>query len=93
MFIVNLEYKKDLKEVEKYLEEHRAYLDKNYANGNFIASGRKNPRTGGIILVKGNIEKDIWDIVKEDPFYREEIVEISIIEFEASKTCEALKGL
>lgn len=86
MFIVNLEYKKDLSEVEKYLEEHKNYLDKNYRNGNFIASGRKKPRTGGIILVKGNIEKDIWDIIKEDPFYREEIAEISVTEFEESKT-------
>ncbi len=51
MFIANLTYIKPLSEVEKYLEEHIAFLDKYYASGKFICSGRKNPRTGGVIFL------------------------------------------
>ena len=51
MFIVSLNYKKEISEVEKYLKEHVDFLDKYYLLGKFICSGRKNPRTGGIILV------------------------------------------
>lgn len=50
MFIVNLTYVKPLEEVEKYLEDHITFLNKYYASNNFICSGRKNPRDGGIIL-------------------------------------------
>ncbi len=50
MFIVSLNYKRPLEEVDKLLDAHVAYLKQEYANGKFIASGRKNPRTGGVIL-------------------------------------------
>ena len=71
MFIIDLTYKKDLVEVEKYLPEHISFLDKCYASGHFIASGRKNPRTGGIIL--------------EDPFYIQEIAAYTFTEFYPTK--------
>ena len=51
MFIVNLTYIKSLDEVEKHLEKHIDFLNQYYTKGLFIASGRKNPRTGGIILM------------------------------------------
>ena len=51
MFIVALTYKAELSEVDQYIDEHISYLEKHYALGKFIASGRKVPRTGGIILV------------------------------------------
>ena len=52
MFIVNLTYIKPLDAVEKYLEKHIDFLNQYYTKGLFIASGRKNPRTGGIILMR-----------------------------------------
>ena len=73
MFIVSLNYKKEISEVEKYLKEHVDFLDKYYLLGKFICSGRKNPRTGGIILVN------------EDPFYKNEIAEYEFIEFIPTK--------
>ena len=41
MFIVSLEYMKDLSEVETYLPEHIAYLERYYQEGVFVMSGRK----------------------------------------------------
>ena len=52
MYIVSLNYVKTVSEVEKYLEEHIKFLEKYYEMGKFICSGRKNPRTGGVIFVK-----------------------------------------
>ena len=56
MFIVNLTYIKPLDEVEKFLEKHIDFLNQYYTKGHFIASGRKNPRTGGIILMREKIK-------------------------------------
>ncbi len=52
MFIVSLIYTCDLDKVDKYLPQHVQYLKERYLKNNFIASGRKVPRTGGIILSK-----------------------------------------
>ena len=46
MYIVSLNYIKEVSEVEKYLEEHVKFLEKYYEMEKFICSGRKNPRTG-----------------------------------------------
>ena len=46
MFIASSTYVKQLVEVEKYLEEHIAFLDKHYKSDDFVCSGRKNPHTG-----------------------------------------------
>ena len=56
MYLIILTYQKDLSEVEKHLEAHRAYLDKHYASGYFVASGAQVPRTGGVIATYQIIE-------------------------------------
>ena len=85
MFIVNLTYIKPLDEVEKHLQKHIDFLDQHYKKGFFIASGRQNPRTGGIILMKAKDKKTIQEIITHDPFYQNEIAKYDIIEFETSK--------
>lgn len=85
MFILSLNYKKEISEVEKYLEEHKLFLDKYYSLKKFICSGRKNPRTGGIILVNESSKENIISIIEEDPFYKNGIAEYEIIEFFPTK--------
>ena len=62
MFIVNLTYIKPLDEVEKHLEKHIDFLNQYYTKGLFIASGRKNPRTGGIILMRAKNKEAVQEI-------------------------------
>ena len=93
MFIVNLTYIKPLDAVEKYLEKHIDFFNQYYTKGLFIASGRKNPRTGGIILVRAKNKEAVQKIITHDPFYQNEIAQYEIIEFEASKYCLELKTL
>lgn len=80
MFIVSLTYKKDISEVEKFLEAHVEFLDKFYAEKKFIFSGRKNPRTGGVILIHNVDRSELDNIIKQDPFYQKEIADYSITE-------------
>lgn len=67
MVIVNITYTVELKKIEQKLEEHIGFLNKYYANNKFICSGRKNPRTGGIILCNADKE-EVSRIIKEDHF-------------------------
>lgn len=69
MFIISLTYIKPLEEVDTLLEEHVTYLKEQYALGNFLASGRKVPRTGGVILARGASREEIETIITLDPFH------------------------
>ncbi|WP_129595884.1 YciI family protein [Anaerophilus nitritogenes] len=85
MFILNLTYIKPINEVERYLPSHISFLDKYYNAEKFICSGRKNPRTGGIILCNAENIDEVNAILREDPFYREKIANYEIIEFLPTK--------
>lgn len=93
MFVVSLTYKKPIAEVEPHLAAHICYLDECYAKGIFIASGRKVPRTGGVILAKAESRVALEAILQQDPFYLEDVAEFEVIEFIPTKTAPGLEQL
>ncbi len=93
MYIINLTYKTSLEKVDGFLEEHIEYLNKQYEMGHFLASGRKIPRTGGIILSKIDNRSELDKIIEQDPFKINGLADYELIEFVPSKTCEELNFL
>ena len=93
MFIVILTYLKSLNEVMDFLSEHDIYLDKYFKNKIFIASGRQNPCTGGIIICNAKNRSEVQSIIEEDPFFTNGIAKYDIIEFEVMKHSEAFKQI
>lgn len=91
MFIISLTYKKSIEEVEKYIQEHSTFLDKYYTLNKFVFSGRKNPRTGGIILANNVSEIEINKIIKEDPFHKHKIADYKITEVIPTKYDQRFK--
>ncbi len=66
MFIISLTYKKSTEEADKHMAAHMDWLKAAYAAGTFIASGRKVPRTGGVILARG-ARAEIEALCANDP--------------------------
>ncbi len=93
MFIINLTYKTELEKVDQHLNDHIEFLNEQYELGNFLASGRKVPRTGGIILSKVENETELEKIIGKDPFKINELADYELTEFIPSKTCDELKFL
>ena len=93
MFIVNLTYKASLDVVDKYLEQHVEYLKVQYEEKNFIASGRKNPRDGGVILSKLDSKDKLQRVLEKDPFYIENLANYEIIEFFPTMTSKEFENL
>ena len=85
MFVIELIYKVPLAEIDLAMKAHVTFLNKHYAAGTFLVSGRKIPRDGGIILAVGESREAIEAIAKEDPFYTRGLVDVRIIEFRASQ--------
>jgi uncharacterized protein YciI len=88
MFVVELTYKSTLAEIDASMAAHVKYLAKYYAAGNFLVSGRKIPREGGIILAVGASKDEIERIISEDPFYKRGLAEFRVIEFRASQRAD-----
>jgi len=93
MFIVSLTYIANVCEIEKYLNSHLEYLEEHYSNGVFLASGRKVPRTGGIILAKVESRSELDAILNDDPFKVHHLANYEITEFLPSKTAPGLEFL
>jgi uncharacterized protein YciI len=93
MFIISLTYIKPLEEVDALLDEHVAYLKVQYALGTFLASGRKVPRTGGVILARTVSREEIETIITLDPFYTHGVAEYEITEFSPTMTIDELAFL
>lgn len=93
MFIVNINYTKGLEAIEENLEAHVEYLKEQYQLENFIASGRKNPRTGGIILSKVADRQTLDQILESDPFKKAGVAEYEVIEFIPSMTGAGFENL
>jgi len=85
MFVIELTYTADLAAIDAHMAAHVVFLKKYYAAGNFLVSGRKIPRDGGIILAVGKSRRQIEAIVEEDPFYEHRLADFRIIEFRASQ--------
>jgi uncharacterized protein YciI len=92
MIISILTYVKPIQEVEKYLQPHNSYLDNYYREQKFIASGRRNPRTGGVILMDTTLD-EAQKISKHDPFLINGIANYAFIEFVPSKVAPYLADL
>lgn len=90
MFVIELTYKVDLAEIDAAMKPHVAWLQRHYASGTFIASGRKVPRDGGIILAIAADRAAIEAIVRDDPFVARGLADARVIEFRASQRADDL---
>ena len=91
MFIIDLNYIVPLDELDAHMADHVKYLRKYYRKNIFVASGRKVPRTGGIILALADNTATVNKIISEDPFYKYELAEFTVTEFLTSQYHPDLK--
>ena len=92
LFVVSLRYLVPLEKIDAVMEKHVAFLDKHFAAGDFLMSGRQVPRTGGIIIARGKDRAAIERIMKQDPFVKGKLSSVDIVEFVASKVDKRMKG-
>jgi uncharacterized protein YciI len=85
MFIATLSYVRPLDEVDALIPDHLQFLDRHYATGLFIASGRLVPRTGGVILIAGHDRQAVMALLEQDPFHQAGVATYALVEFAPTK--------
>jgi uncharacterized protein YciI len=93
MFVIELQYKVDLARIDAHMKAHMAFLKKHYASGTFVASGRKIPREGGVILAVGTSREEVERIAHEDPFVAHGLADVRVIEFRVSQRADDVQAL
>ncbi len=85
MFIIAMTYKIALTVIDSHLAEHRQFLDQGYEKDIFLVSGPRSPRAGGIIISLLSDEAELRQIMQEDPFVINNLVDFEIIPFEPTR--------
>jgi len=93
MFILSLTYKRPPEEADHHMQPHLDWVKDGYAKGWFLASGRKVPRTGGVILAKGCERAEIEAFVATDPFTLHDIADYEITELAVTTVVDGLEEL
>jgi uncharacterized protein YciI len=88
MFVLLLDYIRPLEEVDALMREHVAWLNEHYDAGRFVVSGRRIPRTGGVIVARGDDREEIQRIAASDPFVSNGVATCEIVQFRASQTAD-----
>ena len=86
MFVLLLTYVKPLEEVDALMRRHMAWLNEQYDAGRFVVSGRRIPRTGGVILARGDDREEIERLAATDPFVSGGVATCEVVQFRASQS-------
>ena len=92
MFLLSLTYKVPLDVVDRHLDAHVAWLKEGYASGMVLASGRKVPRSGGMIFARGEREA-VEAYARRDPFAVNGVADYAVAEVNLTMTADGLEGL
>ena len=85
LHVIFVNYTAPLAEVEKVTADHRAWLDQHFQSGLFITSGPQDPRTGGLILARGESREQLLDLMQQDPFAKAGVADYTIVAFKPVK--------
>lgn len=85
MHVVLLDYLAPLAEIDRLMPQHMTFLNECYQRGVFVASGRRRPRTGGVILASGISAADLVQVMALDPFVAAGAASFEIVEFNVSQ--------
>ena len=90
--VILLSYVRPLDEVDAAMKAHVAWLERGFAEGVFVVAGRQEPRTGGVILVRGR-RAEAEALAASDPFVTGGVATAEVVQFNASFAAPALAGM
>ncbi|MBW6526285.1 hypothetical protein KZ813_05485 [Sphingomonas sp. RHCKR7] len=91
MSLILLSYVRPLEEIDSLMAAHVAWLDAGFAQGAFLVAGRRAPRTGGVVVVRGD-RAAAEAIAATDPFVTAGAATAEVVPFHASFAADAVRA-
>jgi uncharacterized protein YciI len=92
MNLISITNSDPYEQVEPHVKAHMAWIGKGYEAGMFLASGRKVPRTGGVILARGE-RAEVERVAMTDPFVTEGVASVEVTEVGFMRAAEGFDSL
>ena len=93
MFVINISYKVPFEKIEPYFEAHIKFVRKYVEKEIFFLTGKKIPRSGGLIISNAGDKDTLLKILSEDPFWEFDLADFGIQEIQLSQVSERLLKL
>lgn len=93
IYVIVLIYVKPLEKVDSQIPEHVEWLKKGYSDGVCLASGRRVPRNGGVIIAKYDCAESLEELPRQDRFQNINIAKSEIIPFGVDMKSEFLENM
>ncbi len=90
MYLILIEYKVPFEQVEPHVDAHIKFVRRYVDIHKFVLTGRKVPRTGGVLLGDFASREEVEKTLNEDPFRIHDLANFEIIEIELSQVSEKL---
>jgi uncharacterized protein YciI len=90
---VVLRYLVDLERIGQTVDRHRAYLRELKERRKLVASGPLVPRTGGALLLRFTDDAELAQLIADDPFAQEKLVEHVVYRWAPNIGTEGLDAL
>jgi uncharacterized protein YciI len=93
MFVVLLRFSDNKGRAGQFMDGHKEWIRRGFADGVFLVAGSLQPNLGGGIVAHNTSLPDLRSRVNDDPFVAEGVVSAEIIELTPSRTDERLAFL
>ncbi|WP_395695662.1 YciI family protein [Nocardioides sp.] len=84
-YVLIVSYTAPLRAVDAAMPAHRRFLDEHFATGEFLASGPRAPRVGGVILARFDSRARLTSVIAADPFVRQGLATYQVIAFHPTR--------
>jgi uncharacterized protein YciI len=91
VFVLLVTYRAPLERIDELRPRHVAYLQRHYADGTFLVSGRQRPPAGGVILAADVDRAQLEQITATDPYVTEGAADYTIIEFGPTQVADGVR--
>lgn len=93
MFVLIARYTKPIEEVDRLLDDHKAWITRHADAGRILLTARQVPLTGGLILARGPDIGVMHEMIAEDPFHRAGLAEYEVLEYAPVRAAPGLEAL
>ena len=93
MHIVLLKFSANKSQAGKFMESHKAWIQRGFDDGVFLLAGSLEPGLGGGILAHNISSAELHRRVNDDPFVAEDVVKAEVLELDPGRADERLQFL
>ena len=84
-FIIEITYRVPWQQMEAEIMEHRRLMDEGLAQGWVLAAGPREPRVGGVAIVKAVSSDELTRFFARGPYMQKGLADYRFIEFSPLK--------